>query len=206
MALSSHLMANNRCQNLLGGEVPPIPPTIHQEMLTQPVVHLPSKRSTRVIVEEPEFNSFPDELSQIATDHPMEDASSPVDCDVCYQEMFQLPSEIIQKAKHLKISLDADDPSIGSDESSEFDVNNIVAHRQEDISARAPWVALPSTPLDKSMHESSPKIGYTLGDVFSIAPNEDFDMLQAFPGSLISMTHIIHFCQMAGVPLYLVDG
>jgi hypothetical protein len=81
-----------------------------------------------VIVEEPEFNSFPDELSQIATNHPMEDLASPVDCDVCYQEMFQLPSEIIQKAKNLKVSLDADDPLIGSDEFSEFEMNNIVAH------------------------------------------------------------------------------
>jgi hypothetical protein len=168
------------------------PPTIQQETLTKPVAHIPSRRSTRVIVEEPEFNSFPDELSQFATDHPMLNSGSPVDCHVCYQEMFQLPSEIIQEAKNLKMSLDADDPSIGSDESSEFDVNNIVAHQQEIISLRAPNDALP-TP-NESMHESSPEIGYTLGDVFSIAPNEDFDMLQAFLGSLIYMTRIIHFC------------
>jgi hypothetical protein len=31
-------------------------------------------------------------------------------------------------------------------------------------------------------------------------------MLDAFPGSLVSMTRIIHYCRKAAVPLYLVDG
>jgi hypothetical protein len=51
------------------------------------------------------------------------------------------------------MSLDADDPSIGSDESSEFDVNNIVAHQQEDISLRAPNVALPTPKIKLCMNQ-----------------------------------------------------
>jgi hypothetical protein len=67
---------------------------------------------------------------------------------------FQLPSKIIQKAKNLKISLHADKPSEGSNESSEFDANKMVAHQHEDISMHTSCVALP--PHNKIMHTTDP--------------------------------------------------
>ncbi len=50
-----------------------------------------------------------------------------------------------------------------------------------------------------------PTNGFHLGDVYPIASNEDFDMLDAFPNSLISMTRIIHYCRKAAVPLYEIN-
>ncbi len=47
--------------------------------------------------------------------------------------------------------------------------------------------------------------GHELGTVFNINSNEDFDMIQAFPNNLASMTRIIQTCRQTGVPLYIVD-
>ncbi len=47
--------------------------------------------------------------------------------------------------------------------------------------------------------------GHELGSLFNIKSNEDFDMIQAFPNNLASMTHIIQTCHQPGVPLHIVD-
>jgi hypothetical protein len=90
MALSSHLIwqITNVKIFLLEKLCPSL--TIQQESFTHPVAHLLLRHSTQVIVEESEFNSFPDELSQFATSHLMEDSASSADCDVCYQGILQL--------------------------------------------------------------------------------------------------------------------
>jgi hypothetical protein len=193
-------MNNAFCQQLLIGEVPPIPPHIEQDT---PLSTVNSRRTSRRSNQEPEFNSFPDDLSEIRADHPAQ-VPPTADCRFLPQELFQLPSEIVDKVKNLNLGT-MDEESVDSS-IAEFNY----ATTCNEASMLRPPVLTGSTMRDSVMHES-PSNGllssaYAVGEVFGIAPNEDFDMLQAFPGSLISMTRIIHFCRMAGVPLYLVDG
>jgi hypothetical protein len=50
-----------------------------------------------------------------------------------------------------------------------------------------------------------PHPGHKLGTVFNISSNKHFDMIQAFPNNLASMTCIIQTCRQTGVPLYIVN-
>jgi hypothetical protein len=189
-------MLHTRCTRLLLGDVPPIPPHVHQDTIHASSEPPSSRRSNRLLSEEPSNNNFPDDLSAIMTQSQSQSQSQPLDapladCRIPPHDIFQLPSEILDKVKHLDLNLD-DSVSVDIVEEGEFPNHSINAPQQVPTSSITP--------------EDVPVGGYNLGEVFTIAPDEDFDMLQAFPGSLISMTRIIHFCRMAAVPLYLVDG
>jgi hypothetical protein len=191
-----HLMYNEACHRLVIGEVPPIP----AEVLPASTIALPdgqhvSRRSNRLLLEEPEFNLFPDDLSAINT-LPTPHERSPADCCLPPHAIFQLPSELIQKVQNLGLNLD--DSSFGDDTPEELEeLHNDGMNLPDSLVIVPPPLLVTEVP---------PSTGYNLGEIFSIAPDEDFDMLQAFPSSLISMTRIIHYCRKAAVPLYLVDG
>ena len=101
--------------------------------------------------------------------------------------------------KRLHLDFDDQETQHNSDSSS----LNLSTHPHDSSTLPIPGANAVLLP-DEDFHP--PPTGYTLGEVFPIASDKDFDMLQAFPGSMISMTRIIHFCQMAAVPFYLVDG
>jgi hypothetical protein len=190
-------MSNVPCHRILLGQVPPIPSNVQQDSNASPGEGLTaSRRSNRLLNEETEFNHFPDDLSGINT-LPLPHESSPVDCRIPPHEIFQLPSELIEKVKHIGLNLD--DSSFGEENlATEHELHNDGTDTFHD--------SLLNCPPPPVVMDAQPSTGYNLGEIFSIAPDEDFDMLQAFPSSLISMTRIIHYCRTAAVPLYLVDG
>jgi hypothetical protein len=98
----------------------------------------------------------------------------------------------------------------GNDSEDEYEeeFNHVIFAGPPESLVVAPLAADPiSGNVDCNSAESTHlKKGYVLGDVHPIAHNEDFDMLASFPGSLVSMTRILHYCRKAAVPLYFVDG
>jgi hypothetical protein len=64
--LSSHLLLHVPCHRLLVGEVPPIPRHVHRDITSTEDGQPPSsRRSNRLLPQEPEFNHFGNDLSAI---------------------------------------------------------------------------------------------------------------------------------------------
>jgi hypothetical protein len=78
--LSSHLLLHVPCHRLLVGEVPPIPHHVHRDITSTEDGQPPSsRRSNRLLPQEPEFNHFGDDLSAINS-LPIPPESSLFDC------------------------------------------------------------------------------------------------------------------------------
>ena len=115
--LSSHLMSNALCQHLLVGEIPPIPSHFHPVLPSTYVDEVASSHQSnrnRLSSDQPEFNNFPDNLSQIQ-DHLSLIQTSPADCCFPPHNIFQLPSKLIEKVKQLQLTLDDSDSCSLSD-------------------------------------------------------------------------------------------
>ena len=111
------------------------------------------------------------------------------------QQIYRVPSGIVQN------------PDSEPEDSIYELINCHLENRQLDFaSAVPPHESLLPNNESALLEAILPINGFQLGTVFSIDSNEDFDMLGAFPNSLISMTRILHYCKNAAVPLYLVDG
>ena len=114
-------------------------------------------------------------------------------------DLFPLPQDIIDAARHL------DDLSLGED-NVDCHVDKVGNSLSVNLSQRCPDLCQPTTPNDLDILPMSSDATYhKLGKTFSIQPHEVFDMVTAFPNSLISMTHILQCFRQAGAPLYLVD-
>jgi hypothetical protein len=99
-------MQNAQCHGLLIGKVPPIPLHVHQDIIPSASTdQQASLQSNRLLSDEPDFNDFPYDLFQIIT-HPHPHDPSLADCHVPPHDIFQLPSKIIKKVKHLELNLD----------------------------------------------------------------------------------------------------
>jgi hypothetical protein len=202
-ALQAHLVANSHCQSLLSAHIPPVPSLVQRPISSTTI---PTRRSSARYssADRPESIAFPDDLSDFPMNHDLDESVPPdpsVTADV--RHLFQIPSEIIEGALNLNLSNDND-----SQDDYDQEFNLPLFSGPPESSTVAPLPAFSPLTIDTTFVESSPTIkkGYVLGDVHQIACNEDFDMLDAFPGSLVSMTRIIHYCRKAAVPLYLVDG
>jgi hypothetical protein len=186
----------------LSEQVPPVPAFVHQ--------HTPStepgakRRATRgSSAPPPNTSTFPDDLSDFfpPTDEPAyfdarADPSASVNFSVpAIRQIYQIPAGIVRN------------PDSESEDSIDELINCRLENRQLDFaSAVPPHQSLIPNNESALLENILPINGFQLGTVFSIDSNEDFDMLGAFPNSLISMTRILHYCKNAAVPLYLVDG
>jgi hypothetical protein len=181
------------------------------------------RRATRLTITEPETNQFPDDLSDFPMNDPSINFSNPLDsfdppdpssndhppshvanCSVpAFHQLFQMPSKIIESAQNLNLS--SNNESI---DSADVKFNETLNNYPPESFTAQPPIVPPLNQADcKSSLAVNKKHGYNLGNIYQIAHNKDFDMLDSFLGSLVSMTHIIlHDCQMAADPLYLIDG
>ena len=219
--LTSHLRLYEPCRTRLLSQIPPIPPVVFNRRI--PEAQSPDevsaghpRRSGRYSANENtqtmEFDMFPDnDLSDVESEHPVDQIpplglpSSPNNPSKNSHLFFRLPSEIVKEVQNSNLDLDDH-----SDTLMDVDVSRYL-HRSLDSSTAFPHSNEPPTPHNEISTPCLPKNhpyyhGYSQGEVSTIAADEDFDMLQAFPSSLISMTRIIKFCRDAGVPLYVVDG
>lgn len=203
-AISSHLNANSFCRSRLLLQVPPVPPIVNREFAVTAPVRRPTRQTDTA---SPVLNSFPDDLSDFPMDLNSDttlirDPSPRCTSHISHHsQCFQIPSEIIKKAQNLNITSHSD-----SDDSFDMELNQLQIHGHTDSSTAAAPANYEEITDDLVVESHLPNNGYNLGDVFPIADNEDFDMLDAFPSSLVSMTRILHYCRSAAVPLYLIDG
>jgi hypothetical protein len=122
--LANHLLLHVPCHRLLLGQVPPIPAHVHRDITSAQGGGGPTlfRRSNRLLRDEPEMNQFPDHLSAINNLQPPQ-PNSLTDCCLYPSNIFQLPSELIEKVKHIGLNLD--DSSFGEDiRDVEVDPNN----------------------------------------------------------------------------------
>jgi hypothetical protein len=208
-ALQCHLIANSECRFQLLSQVPPVPASV----VNRNIASTPRRRSiTRH--SQPHFNPFPDDLSDFPMNHSMDnpepfDASAPIaNFSVpALRHYFQIPSEILETAQNLNLV----SHPYSVDGSLEEEMEQLLANRGTDSSTAVapPVLGLPSDYVSTTapgIPDSLSRNRHYVGEVFTIGTNEDFDMLEAFPNSLVSMTRLIHYCWSAAVPLYLIDG
>ena len=182
-------------------------------MVNSNIASTPTRRSTSRH-SELQSNQFPDDLSDFPMNHSMDDPvpfdpSAPIaNCSVpALRQYFQIPSEILETAQNLNLH----SHSYSDDESLQEEMEQLLANRAADSSTAVPphVFGIPSNDVGSIALETPDSLsrnGHYLGEIFTIGTNDDFDMLDAFPNSLVSMTRLIHYCRSAAVPLYLIDG
>jgi hypothetical protein len=190
-------------------QVPPIPSVVNRPLSSTPTNN--TRHYARSAIADPETIPFPDDLSDFPMNHgldediPPDPSETTVHSVPALRPLFQIPSEIKEFALNLNLlSAGGND----SEDEYEEEFNHPIFAGPPESLAVAPLAADPiSGNIGCNSAESTHlKKGYVLGHVHPIAFHEDFDMLASFPGSLVSMTRILHYCRKAALPLYFVDG
>ena len=195
-ALQAHLVVNYHCNSRLLSQVPPIPSVVNRPLSSTPTNN--TRRPARSAIADPETIPFPDDLSDFPMNHGFDEDVPPDPSETAVhsvpaalQPLFQIPSEIKEFALNLNLLSGGND---SEDEYEEEFNHPIFAGPPESL----PVAPLAADPISgnigcNSAESTHLKKGYVLGHVHPIAFHEDFDMLASFPGSLVSMTHILHY-------------
>jgi hypothetical protein len=198
------------CRSRLLAQVPPLPSVVERPVsysggIDDNVARRPSTRLMTVPITSDEVHNFPDDMSDVIPEPPS--TNPPVSTGPRRLELFQLPHEIIAAAQNLNMDNEQDESLLNwldlrVGEQPRLNSDNSTTHFQNQFTNEletSNMDTLVSTTVD-CRHP-----GHELGTVFNINSNEDFDMIQAFPNNLASMTRIIQTCRQTGVPLYIVD-